>query len=67
MIYSFLFAVCGVAVLLGAWIGVQEWARRQTPECPPDCDMLEHLACDHCFMGDVCDLKQDKTRQSGKG
>ncbi len=45
----------GVLVVVFLWVGVQHWARKQSPELPSDCDMLEvGERCAGCAARDKC-------------
>jgi len=48
--------VGGVVTLAVLWVGVQEWARRETPGATPDTDMLQQFAghCHGCAHEGAC-------------
>jgi hypothetical protein len=52
---SYLIGAFGVLIVVLIWVAVQRWAVRNSPELPPDCDMLEvSHRCHHCDKRASC-------------
>lgn len=63
MFYDILTACGGIMALGLFWLGVQYLVRRQTPDLPPDCDVLEHLShgCRGCKRAGTCDMRNPRS------
>jgi len=57
-LYSFGMGIGGMAILAAVWFGVQQLARRNTPDLPEDCDLLEGMGhdCGNCGHSETCTL-----------
>ena len=57
---SYLIGAFGVLIVVLLWVAVQRWAVHNSPELPPDCDMLEvGHRCHHCGKRDACPVFTD--------
>ncbi len=56
VITSIIVAVVGIALLMGLWVGIQEWERRHPTPLPEDCEkpLADANACGHCPQEEVC-------------
>ncbi len=55
MLHDLIIAVGGIILLMAGWILFQNWVRKNSPELPPDCDVLEgRFGCSTCALADHC-------------
>ena len=64
MWFDLLKGMLGILVVLGAWLALQAFVRRQSA-CDPDQDVLEHMAhgCAGCNGAQSCRNIQGRDRQ----
>ncbi len=60
LLYTFGIGIGGMVFIAVVWVGVQQWVRRNTPNVPDDCDLLEGMGhdCGSCNHSDTCGLHQ---------
>ena len=59
MLYHLAIGIGLMVVLMLLWLGVQHLVRKNSPELPPDCDVLEgKIGCHGCALEDKCQLSR---------
>lgn len=58
MVHSFLIGVGGMVAIAAVWFGILYWIRKNSPDKPPDCDLMDGMGhgCGSCDQADTCDL-----------
>jgi hypothetical protein len=56
LLYSFGIGIGGMVLIAVVWFAVQQFVRRNSPQIPEDCDLLEGMAhgCGNCSESGTC-------------